>query len=274
MRVSFFSLNLSPLPSALYHQEVPSLSSAQAVDLSCETSPPSSTSTPPVPSPLPRQVHCSCLSPLPQSQAQSYVILTKTPTPLQWQQHCPVLLLLSKSLFWNRPHPSSSYLIPLFKALCFWRPTCQSTFKSSHLHQAVCLPGAGAKPLAVQTSPRIHGHLPNLSWTLSWFASSFTHSASPLQLSCHSSTSWKCQWLCLLCSHNTRGLFVCSEAGRWLVLPKPHSALHPKSTAQTWGRTDLQKNVVSVSLCQGFVCLHACMLSHSAVSNSLGPHGL
>ena len=46
MRVSFFSLNLSPLPSALYHQEVPSLSGVQAVDLSCETSPPSPTSTP------------------------------------------------------------------------------------------------------------------------------------------------------------------------------------------------------------------------------------
>ena len=51
MRVSFFSLNLSPLPSALYHQEVPSLSSVQAVDLSCKKSPPSPTSTPsPVPS--------------------------------------------------------------------------------------------------------------------------------------------------------------------------------------------------------------------------------
>ena len=83
MRVSFLSLNLSPLPSALRHQEVPSFSSVQAVELSCEPSPPPLTSTPKSRPLCPRQVHCSCLSPPPQSQAQSHVIHTKTPTPLQ-----------------------------------------------------------------------------------------------------------------------------------------------------------------------------------------------
>ena len=83
MRVSFFSLNLSPLPSALCHQEVPSFSSVQAVELSCEPSPPPLTSTPESCPLCPRQVHCSRFSPPPQSQAQSRVIHAKTPAPLQ-----------------------------------------------------------------------------------------------------------------------------------------------------------------------------------------------
>ena len=127
--------------------------------------------SPPPDHPLcPGNLHhsCSC-PPLPgQAQTQSCCFhkVPNSPAVTATLLYPPsaVRVLVLK----HRPHLSSSH-----PSLCPWRPTCLSTLKSSHFHQAACLPALDARPLATQASPRSHGPLPNSVLSPIWFASSF-----------------------------------------------------------------------------------------------------
>lgn len=196
MSASFFSLKLPPLPSALCHPEVLSFSrppswGPQLCPQALLSSPPQSlvhsapdTSTTPVPLLLCR----ARFSPVSSTQSSQYPCNDSSPATSSYRCQSPCSETQTTSF--------------LFKALCPWRPTL---------------------PVHLQVQPLRPGSLPSSLW-LPKPARGFmalcllcpgphlvclkiqSKAASSLQLSSDPSTSWKCQWLCLLRFQDTRDL--------------------------------------------------------------------